>query len=107
MSAELDLGSLAALDCAATPGLLYVPATDDNVCCSATAVATKPNTSNDDYLTRSTFHGVVAATYLRHPDYVMPTDDRGRENAELIAAVRAASPGLLRLARRGAASEQC
>jgi len=77
------------------------------MCCGATAVATRPNVSGDnDDLTMSTFHGVVAATYLQHRDYVIPADDRGMANAELIAAVRSALPELLRLARIGAAAEQ-
>lgn len=102
------LDELAELDRAATPGPWFVRAMDDDMCCSATAVATKPNVSEDnDDLTQSAFHGVVAATYLQHRDYVMPADDRGNENASLIAAVRTALPELLRLARVGASLEPC
>lgn len=101
------LDNLADLERAATPGPWFVRAMDDDMCCCATVVATQPNTSGDnDDLTQSTFHGVVAATYLQHRDYVRPADDRGNENAALIAAVRSALPELLRLARLGAKSEQ-
>ena len=96
----LDLDQLASLDAAASPGPWYVRAMDDDMCCSATAVATKPNTSGDnDDLTDSTFQGIVAATYLQHRSYVLPADERGHRNAELIAEVRTALPELLRLAR--------
>ena len=80
---------------------------DDDLCCSAAGVATQPNTSDDnDDLCQSRYHGIVAATYLQHRNYVVPADDRGWENAELIAAIRSALPELLRLARIGAAAER-
>ncbi|WP_374942910.1 hypothetical protein [Sphingomonas sp.] len=107
MAQPIDLSALEALDQGATPGPWYVRAMDDDFAMCATAVATKPNTSGDnDDLTDSDYHGVVAATLIQHPTYVMPEDGRDRENAELIAAVRTALPELLRLARLGAASEQ-
>lgn len=107
MLTEADLETLCDLDSAATPGPWYVRPMDDDMCCCATAVATKPSTSGDnDDLTSSADHGVVAATYLQHRDYVMPPDNKGKENAELIAAVRTALPELLRLARLGAALER-
>ena len=102
-----DLDHLLAMHAAASPGPWSLRHMDDDLCCCATAVATQPNVSGDhDDLTMSTFHGVVAATYLQHRDYVRPADDRGVENDELIATVRTALPELLRLARIGAAVEQ-
>jgi hypothetical protein len=102
-----DIDHLARLDAAATPGPWYVRARDDSLCCSAAGVATKPNTSDDnDDLSDSTLHGIVAATYLQDRNYVMPADDRGWEDAALIAAMRSALPELLRLARIGAAAER-
>ena len=104
MLTQNDLHALARLDVAATPGPWYVRSMDDDLCCGARAVATKPNTSGDnDDLTASTHHGIVAATSLQHHDYVMPADGKGIENADLIAAVRTALPELLRLARLGMA----
>jgi hypothetical protein len=100
--AELD--ELARLDAAASPGPWYVRSMDDDLCCGARAAATKPNTPGDnDDLTESTLHGIVAATSLQHRNYVMPADGKGIENADLIAAVRTALPELLRLARSGLA----
>jgi hypothetical protein len=61
-----NLDVLARLDAAASPGPWYVCAMDDALCCSAAAVATAPNTSGDnDDLSDSTYHGIVAATFFR------------------------------------------
>ncbi|TCQ11207.1 hypothetical protein C8J40_101595 [Sphingomonas sp. PP-CC-3A-396] len=107
MTTAADLDALTALDQAATPGPWYVRAMDDENATCATAVATKPNTSGDnDDLSSSTYHGVVAATSIQHHDYIVPADGRSRENAALIAAVRTALPELLRLARIGAAADR-
>lgn len=107
MIVTADLDELTALDRAATPGPWYVRAMDDDMATCATAIATKPNTSGDnDDLSDSTFHGIVAATSIQHRNYVVPADGRSRENAALIAAVRTALPELLRLARLGAAGER-
>ena len=107
MMTAADLDALTALDRAATPGPWYVRAMDDENATCATAVATKPNTSGDnDDLSSSTYHGVVAATSIQHHDYIVPADGRSRENAALIAAVRTAIPELLRLARIGAAVDR-
>ena len=77
------------------------------MCMGATAIATKPNTSGDsDQLCDYDVHGVIAATFIQYPEYIIPDDGRDRENAELIAAVRNALPELLRLARIGAESER-
>ncbi len=102
-----DLEELTILEAAATPGPWYARDMDDDHCCGATAVATRPNTSadNDDLLDASV-HGIVAATYIQNPPYVLPEDQRGRENAALIAAMRTALPELLRVAALGLAAEQ-
>jgi hypothetical protein len=106
MTTNADLDALAALNQAATPGPWYVRAMDDENATCATAIATKPTMSGDnDDLSGSTYHGVVAATSIQHHDYVVPADGRSRENAALIAAVRTALPELLRLARIGAATD--
>lgn len=97
-----DLEELTSLDVAATPGPWYVRDMDDDHCCSATAVSTEPNESDDnDDLLDAAYHGIVAATFIQNPPYVLPEDNRGRENAELIAAMRTALPELLRLAALG------
>lgn len=97
---------LSTLDQAATPGPWYVRSMDDDLCMGATAIATKPNTSGDnDQLCDYWVHGVIAATLIRHPEYVIPSDGRDRENAELIVAIRDTLPELLRLARVGAEAE--
>jgi hypothetical protein len=107
MTTAADLDVLTALDHAATPGPWYVRAMDDENSACAMAVATKPNTSgDDDDLSGSTYHGVVAATSIQHHDYVVPADGRSHENAALIAGVRTALPELLRLARIGAATDR-
>ncbi len=101
----LNLDELETLDRRATAGPWYVRAMDDGMACCATAIATKPNTSGDnDDLSDSTFHGVVAATLIQDHNYVIPEDGRSRENAELIAAMRTMLPELIRLARIGAAA---
>ena len=107
MADPIDFDALDSLDRAATPGPWYQRSMDDDMCMGACAVATKPNTSGDnDQLCDYWVHGVIAATLIQHPEYVIPADGRSRENAELIAAVRNALPELLRLARIGAEVER-
>lgn len=103
----LSLDRLRTLDQAATPGPWYVRLMDDDLCMGATAIATEPNTSGDnDQLCDYWVHGVIAATLIQYPEYVIPRDGRDRENAELIVAMRNALPELLRLARIGAEAER-
>ncbi|TPG15505.1 hypothetical protein [Sphingomonas oligophenolica] len=104
--ASLDLAELANMERAATPGPWYVRAMDDDFAMCATATATKPNESGDsDDLTDCPAHGIIAATLIQLPEYVVPINGRSIGNAELIAAVRNALPALLRLAEIGAAAE--
>ena len=107
MVEPLDLESLDALDRAATPGPWFVRAMDDDLCMGAVAISTEPNTSGDnDQLSDYEFHGVIAATLIQHPEYILPKDRRWDQNADLITAVRNALPELLRLARIGAEVER-
>lgn len=107
MTDAIDFDRFATLDQSATPSPWYVRHMDDDLCMGATAISTKPNTSGDnDHLCDYWVHGVIAATLIQYPEYVISSDGRDLENAELIVAVRNALPELLRLARIGAAAEK-
>lgn len=98
---QLDLDALASLDRAATPGPWHVGRFDDEHFMSAISVeALLPGRSG-----QSTSE-VIAATLIQQPPYVVPSDNRDLENAQLIAEMRNALPELLRLAVIGLASEQ-
>ncbi len=101
----MNLKQLALLNAVATPGPWHIRRMDDDLCCGALAVATTPDGDDNAPLSDGQLHGVLAATLIQHRDYVVPTDGRSRENAELIAAMRNALPELLRLARLGAEAE--
>ena len=103
-----DLDALTSLDAAATPGPWYVRFLDDDHCMNAVAVSTKPDTRSHESMRSGAWPSeeIVAATLIQAPAYVLPSDDRWNENANLIAAVRSALPELLRLARRGLADER-
>lgn len=96
-----ELDALAALVVAATPGPRWVGRFDDEHFMSAISVeAHVPQGSG------SSTSEVIAATLIQQPAYVVPSDDRSVENAELIARMRNALPELLHLAAIGLAAEQ-
>lgn len=98
-----QLEALEALERIASAGPWYVRELDDEMCMGAYAVSTKPDTGANEGMRSGTWPGseIVAACLIQSPPYVVPADDRYKENARLIAAMRSALPELLRLARRG------
>ena len=101
MSADF-LDELADLSDAATAGPWYVRQMDDNMSMGAIAIATEPDVGKNEYLMDGAIFGVLAATLIQDPPYVMRDDQREQQNAELIVAMRNALPELIRLARLGA-----
>lgn len=95
------LDRLAEVEQGATPGPWYVRFMDDNMCMGAIAVATEPDAGNNEYLVDGAVFGVLAATLIQDPPYIMREDEREEQNANLIAEMRNALPELLRLARIG------
>jgi hypothetical protein len=104
MSIDL-LDRLAELEATATLGPWYVRFMDDNMCMGAIAISTQPDVGDNEHLVDGAIFGVVAATLIQDPPYIMREDEREKQNADLIAEVRTALPELLRLARIGAARE--
>ena len=98
------IDKLGQLDEAATPGPWYVRFMDDNMCMGAIAVGTEPDHGKNEALVDRAVFGVLAATLIQDPPYMMRADEREKENAELIAAMGNALPELLRLARIGASA---
>lgn len=98
-----QLEALEALERIASAGPWYVRKLDDEMCMSAYAVSTSPDTGKNEDMRSGTWPGseVVAACLIQSPPYAVPADERYEENAKLIAAMRTALPELLRLARRG------
>jgi hypothetical protein len=94
---------LALLETRASAGPWYVRRLDDELCMGALAVSTRPDTGANESMRFGNWPGseIVAACTIQSPPYVVPADDRDEENARLIAAMRNALPGLLRLARIG------
>ena len=98
-----ELEALEALERTASTGPWYVRRLDDEMRMGAVAVSTHPDTGANEDMRSGTWPGsqVVAACLVQSPPYVVPSDNRHEENAELIAAMRSALPDLLRLARLG------
>ena len=103
-----DLEAIAALDAAATPAPWHVRFLDDERCMSAVAISTQPDTGSHESMWTGGWPGeeIIAATLIQAPAYVIPSDNRWHENANLIAVMRSTLPELLRLARLGLAAEQ-
>lgn len=98
-----QLEALEALERIASAGPWFVRRLDDEMCISASAVSTSPDTGKNEDMRSGTWPGseVVAACLIQSPPYAVPADERYEENAKLIAAMGTALPELLRLARRG------
>lgn len=98
-----ELDQLAVLSEAATRGPWHVRHLNDEMHQCAYAVSTKPDTGAGEDMRSGVWPGdeIVAACLIQSPPYVIPSDDKFQENAQLIAAVRTALPELIRLARRG------
>jgi hypothetical protein len=96
-----DLAALDALHLDATPSPWHVGRFDDEHFMSAisleASVTNKAGQTNTE---------VIAATLIQQPSYVVPSDDRWTENANLIAEMRNTLPELLRLAAIGLAAER-
>ena len=107
MTAE-DIDHLLSLHEAATPGPWYVRSLDDELCMSAVAVSTEPQTRDEKSMRNDTWPGgeSVAACLIQAPAYVVPADHKYDENADLIATMRTALPELLRLAKIGLKAER-
>ena len=98
---DLDLVRLATLADNATAGPWYVGSFDDEHFMSAISIeALLPSDAPDSRCE------VIAATLIQQPDYVVPSDEKWSENAQLIVEMRNALPELLRLARVGLSTEQ-
>ncbi len=93
----LDLDRLAMLEAAATPGPWHVARADDIGSMPAIDLVSG-ETDREERM--------IAATLVRLPPYLAPSDRRHTENARLIAAMRTALPELLRLAAIGKAAER-
>lgn len=96
----IDIDDIAQLEAVATPGPWYWGRFHDEHFMSAICVEAYIDNEQGGQSRE-----VVAATLIQQPAYVVPSDDRSNENANLIVAMRNALPGLLRLARIGRASE--
>ena len=100
------LDRLVELDQTATAGPWYVRFMDDDLCMGAIAIGTEPDVGKNELLVDGAVFGVLAATLIQDPPYIMREDQREQQNAELIVAMRNALPELLRLARLGLAIER-
>ena len=108
MMTEDQIEALAVLDKLATPGPWYVRHLDDDHCMSAIGIATSPDTGTCEGMATFDFAKpeLVAATLIQAPPYVVPSDHRWQENADLIVALRNALPDLVNLARKHIARDK-
>lgn len=103
----MDLDTLDELERLATPSPWHVRYLDDDHAMNAIGISTEPDTGEHEDMATFACAGpeLLAACLIQAPPYVVPSDRKWRENADLMVAVRNALPELLRLARVGAAAE--
>lgn len=89
------------LERTATPGPWFVRQLNDDVCMSAVAVSTQPD-SEEGLVDAWRGEEIVAACLIQDPPYVVP-GSHWDENAALIAGMRNALPELLHEAKLGLA----
>jgi len=103
----VDLDALAGLERLATPSPWHVRHLDDDHAMNAIGISTEPDTGEHEDMATFACPGpeLLAACLIQAPPYVVPSDRKWHENADLIVAMRNALPELLRLARIGAAAK--
>lgn len=101
MLTAADIDKLDQLHRAATPAPWYVRFLDNDHAMNAIGIAITPDTGEHEDMATFDFGGpeLLAATLIQAPPYVVSSDGRWHENADLIVAIRNALPELLKLAR--------